>query len=103
MQKVIGGRLYDTETAELLCDISGPDADRGSFHYEDTWLYRTKNGRFFVAGTGNALSRWGQTVGNTHHSGGGLQLVTDDEARGLIGVHGSVALYKRVFGTPEEG
>src|SRR4051812_48422368 len=52
MRKVIDGKVYDTSTSEEICDISGNISDRSNFHYDDTRLYRTGKGAFFIAGHG---------------------------------------------------
>ena len=52
---IINGRAYDTTTAALVHRLT---ADKGSltldFHVDRTALYRTRNGRFFIAGESNA-------------------------------------------------
>jgi hypothetical protein len=52
MRRVIDRKIYDTETAEEIADVSAPCNDSGDFAYEETHLYRTKNGRWFIAGNG---------------------------------------------------
>jgi hypothetical protein len=58
MQDIIEGHVYDTDTATLVRDISNGEPV-GSFGYERSAIYRTPEGRFFVAGKGGPLSRWG--------------------------------------------
>lgn len=54
MRRVIGGKIYDTETAELVCNIdTGNTCDFGFVRAD---IYKTRNGRFFAAGRGGARS-----------------------------------------------
>lgn len=81
MKKIINGKRYDTDTAiefvRLPCTAHG-----GDFGWHDTRLYRTRNGRWFLAGEGNAASRWARPVGNNASGPGhGIQPITEDEAR----------------------
>jgi hypothetical protein len=105
MRRVIDGLAYDTETAEQICDISGSAGAYpiNDFNWEDTWLYRTKKGAFFISGSGGALSRWATDLGDNKVGGGsGVKPVTEQEARTLVEKHGSGEDYDRVFGPAEE-
>lgn len=103
--RIIDGLLYDTETATLICDLS-INTDRSNWHFDETGLYRTQKGAFFVAGEGGPLSRWALTTtggGSAHHDpGAGIEPVDVNEAKRLIEQHGSVELYTKLFGKPEE-
>ena len=106
IRKVIGGKVFDTDTAELLCNISGHGGtlSRSDFGWEDTGLYRTKKGRFFIAGQGGACSRWSEPSGNNGMQGGqGLALIDDEAAKREIEAHGDPDMFAAVFGAPEEG
>jgi hypothetical protein len=82
IRRVIDGRVYDTCTATLVHLLT---ADEGSialnFHVDRTALYRTRNGRFFIAGESGPLGRWGRRIDNSYIRGRGLKLVTDAEAK----------------------
>lgn len=83
MKVIIRGRAYNTETAQLVCDLSY--GYRGtSFSWHETQLYQTRNGTFFVAGRGGPMSMWARRVDNSSTSGCGLRLVTADEARAFM-------------------
>lgn len=102
MRKIIAGKTYNTTTASMVCDISGNCSDRGNFRYDDTQLYRTPNGRFFVAGHGGPLSRWAVSTGQNSWSGGsGIEAIDADEARELVERHGEPDVYADLFGEPE--
>ncbi len=104
MRKVVDGKIYDTETAEVICDISPAGFHQGDFKWEDTCLYKSKAGTFFIAGGGGAYSRWAVSLGdNGRGPGSGLQVLAEAEARTLCEQHGSPDDYERAFGKPEEG
>lgn len=80
MKRVIDGKRYDTETAELIAEASAscPSSD---FAYWEESLYKTRNGRFFVAGEGGPMSRWSRRIDSNSWSGGeGMEVLTADEA-----------------------
>ncbi|MDD4151361.1 MAG: hypothetical protein PHR68_01990 [Candidatus Gracilibacteria bacterium] len=57
MNKIIGGKLYDTEKADLL--ISAGNGLSGSdFRYFSEDLYITKKGNFFIHGEGGPLTKY---------------------------------------------
>ena len=90
MIRIVNGKRYNTETAEHLCNISCGGYSRSDFAYDDTDLYVTKNGNFFIAGEGGPRSRWARSVGNSGHSGGsGLRPLDKDDARALLEQYGS--------------
>jgi hypothetical protein len=87
MRRIINQKVYDTETADLVCDVSGNGANfsQSDFDFDDTSLYRTKKGEWFVAGEGGASSRWGKPYGRNSYTGGaGVRTVTEDEAKALV-------------------
>lgn len=82
MKRVIDGKVYNTETAEEICDLPC-SAYPGDFQYHETTLYRTPKGAYFLAGKGGPMTRWAQPEGTNGYSGGsGLEVVTSEEARG---------------------
>jgi hypothetical protein len=88
MKAIIDGKRYDTETATEICDVSPRGFYRGDFRYEDTQLYRTPRGNWFLAGEGGPMSRWARSVGlNGYSSGRGLRPLDADEARALLEQH----------------
>ncbi len=80
MRAIINGRRYNTETAEALATLPGTEY-RSDFRYHETDIYRTKAGRFFLAGHGNAMSMWSRKYGDTYGPGQGIRLLTENEAR----------------------
>ena len=78
MKKIINGKIYNTDTATRIgnhvCFI------RGDFRYEDTDLFKTEKGAWFIGGEGGPLSRWSQPCGNGQRGGSGIEVMTTVEA-----------------------
>ena len=83
MKAIINARIYNTETADVVCDVShgwkGSDLD-----WHETALYRTKNGTFFLAGRGGPRSMWAERYGRSSNSGSGLRVIDLEEARAYM-------------------
>lgn len=81
MKKILNGKLYDTATAQQVCELTSTEHSF-DFSWHETYLYRTKNGAFFIAGRGNAASIWAEPCcGGGRTSGEGLRLLDEWEAR----------------------
>ena len=79
MKRVIAGRVYNTETATEVACI---ERCRSDFSDHTTTLYLTKNGNYFLSGTGGPQSRWAESCGQNSWSGGsGLVAIDKDEAQ----------------------
>ncbi len=68
MKKVIGGKSYDTEKAQLLHNYSY--GNPGDFDYWQESLYVTSKGAFLVLGEGGARSKYAKRVGQNSWGGG---------------------------------
>lgn len=80
MKKVIDGKTYNTETATMIAGDNSPYGVT-DFAWEDTALYKTAKGAFFIAGEGNAASRWSTSLGNGGRGPGkGIETLTPAEA-----------------------
>lgn len=102
VKQVIQGLIYDTDTAEDTGVKFYFGEGRGETRFEVTKLYRTRHGRWSVAGEGGPRSRWGQTVGNNHTRGGeGIQPLSEVEAKAFAEAHGGAEDYERLFDAPE--
>ena len=102
MRKVINRKVYDTETAEAICESIF--SNRRDFHYCWETLYRTKKGAFFLYGEGGQLSGYSKTVGQNEWSGGeNIRLLTVEEAMAFVEENGTCELYEECFGSLEEG
>jgi hypothetical protein len=102
MIRIVNGKRYNTETAKLLCNISSGGFSRSDFSYDNTDLYVTKNGNFFLAGEGGARSRWAQSYGQNGSQGGsGLRPIDKNDARSLLEQYGVAAQVEEHFDVEE--
>lgn len=81
MKQIIDGKIYNTETATLIGEC-GNGLSCSDFDFVHEALYRTKKGRFFLAGEGGAKSRYARPVKNGTIGGEGIIPLTDGEALG---------------------
>ena len=101
MKKIINGRKYDTETAELIgyYTYSNPS----DFYYVEESLYRKKTGEFFLDGEGGAASVYAETAGSNERYGGEKIIpLTVEEAKEWAEHHLDGDKYEEVFGEVEE-
>jgi hypothetical protein len=63
MQKLINGKLYDTDEAEKVARYSTGGSTSDFSYYRET-LYRTDNDRWFLHGEGHAKTRYASTNAN---------------------------------------
>jgi len=61
MEKLIDGKLYDTENAERVASWS-TGGSRSDFSYMEEALYRTDNDRWFIYGEGHGKTRYASTT-----------------------------------------
>jgi len=69
MKKIIEGKLYDTETAELVGSYDSGGSCRDFQHFEES-LYKTPKGSYFVAGSGGPMTGYSRAVGQNEWTGG---------------------------------
>ena len=100
MIRIIHGRRYDTEKATKVCSCgSNAGIASSDFTWHDTNLYVTANGRWFLAGSGGALSRWARPHGQNGKSGGaGVEPLTKDEALLELEQRGEIDAIEKYFG-----
>ena len=79
MKRIINGKRYDTETAEVVAQWEN-DYPQNDFNYCEETLYKTKNGNWFVAGEGGPMSSYAKSVGNSTTGGEDLRPFTADRA-----------------------
>lgn len=88
MKRSIRGLTYDTDTATLIAQWSPPGVTRSDFRWEETGLYKTPRGRFFLAGLGGAMSRWARPAGqNERGPGSGIHPLEAEEALAWAEAH----------------
>lgn len=80
MKQVIGGKLYDTTKAEEIGNYSNGLGTR-DFRNVDETLYKTKQGRFFLAGEGGPMTKYSRPCGNMTGGGSGIIPLDAAEAR----------------------
>ena len=103
MKQIINGRMYNTVTADLVADVSCGSDYRSDFRWDNTALYRTKKGAFFLAGEGGPLSRWSRRLGSGDcYSGCGIRAIGPDEAAQLCERYADLETYTTFFGEPVE-
>ena len=94
MKKVVGRKLYDTDTAEILftwCNYHMPN----DYHYCEEVLYRTKKGAYFIAGKGGPASKY--AVLNGREAGDGIEPLTGEEALQWLESHEGEGVIERYF------
>lgn len=104
MKRVISGRIYDTATATRICDVPSDSYDRGNHRWDETELYRSPRGVFFIAGRGGPMSRWAERREDGMYSGSGIRILTELEAREFAeAANLKLEAYEQAFGAPEIG
>ena len=63
MKKIIEGRVYNTDTAQLVGEWANTYNTR-DFNFCIEKLYRKKTGEFFIHGRGGAMSKYAVSVGS---------------------------------------
>lgn len=97
MQQIIDGLRYDTDEATVI----GSDGygSGGDFHHWEAALYVSKNGRYFLAGSGGAMSEYCQEIGQNSWTGGSrIDVLTEDQAFGWAEGHLKADVVEAFFG-----
>ena len=101
MKKIINGRKYDTDTAELVAEWD--NGDYGDFDFVREGLYRKRTGEYFLYGRGGAQTRYALACSATNWGGGeGFAPLAEDEARKWAEEHCDGDEYEQIFGEVEE-
>ncbi len=101
MKQIINGKTYNTETACKLCD-TGSDTDyQSDFKYEESALYVTKKGAYFIAGSGGPMSRFARPSGNMTTGGSGIVPVCDGVARDALERENKTEILEKRFNIEE--
>jgi len=75
MKRVIGGKVYNTETATLIAEECGSPGELTCWNEQ---LYRTIKGAWFLYGHGGPASGWSKSSGqNSWSSGDGIEVLTE--------------------------
>ena len=97
MKQVINGKVYNTDTATLICEAGSRTHSRSDFAYEDSSLYVTKKGAYFIAGEGGPMSRFAHDTGNGKTGGSGIVTVSREEALSLAERNGDNDIIEEHF------
>jgi hypothetical protein len=79
MIAILDGKRYNTETAQELGSWSN-GLGRSDFNNLSETLYKTPKGAYFLAGSGGAMTHYGESTGNGRIGGSGIIAQTEDEA-----------------------
>lgn len=102
MNKIIGGKKYDTETAKYLANWANGYAHNDP-HYVAESLYRKRTGEFFLYGEGGAMTKYAETIAdNLPDEGEQIIPLTDDEAKDWAESHLDDDEYKKICELVEE-
>ncbi|HHT9136441.1 MAG TPA: hypothetical protein ACFYEK_04260 [Candidatus Wunengus sp. YC60] len=98
MKQVIDGKLYNTETAELLHEWSNGKFTSDFGHCAEA-LYKTKKGAYFIAGEGGAMTGYARSCGTNSTCGGsGIRVLTEVEAMEWLENHEGTEALEQYFG-----
>lgn len=101
MNKVINGRMYNTETAKEVASYSN-GYNYNDFNYYSEELYKKKTGEFFLYGYGNANSKYAESNGNMRDSGSEIIPLDIGDVKKWVEEHADGDTYVELFGEVEE-
>lgn len=101
MKKIINGKMYNTETAEIIASwdngLCGND-----FNACSETMYRKKTGEFFLHGEGGANTIYSEQNGDWRSGSSVIIPYTEEEARTWLEEKGDADTYEAIFGQVEE-
>lgn len=101
MRKIIERKLYDTKTAEEI-ETFNNGLSYNDFNYYSEALYRKKNGEFFLAGEGHAMTKYAKHCADrTSTFGRKIIPLSDDDAKSWLEEHADVETYLKYFSAEE--
>lgn len=101
MKKIINGKLYNTDTAELIGELNNGRSYTDLGYCEDA-LYRKKTGEFFLHGKGGAMTRYAEWVGDCRTGGEIIIPLTIIQAMKWTEKNLTAHKYEEIFGKVEE-
>lgn len=96
MKKVIEGKVYNTETAELVHEWSNGHFGN-DFRYRSKDLYRTKKGSWFLHHVGGPMSDMAKSYGNSVCGSVDIEPVTSNDALRFLESHGGAEVVLKYF------
>jgi hypothetical protein len=79
MKKIINKKIYNTETATLIAEYWN-GLGFNDFRNLSEDLYKTKNGQWFLRGSGGAMSKYSESNGNMTCGSSVIILLSESEA-----------------------
>lgn len=102
MKKIINGKMYNTETANMV-GYNDNNLPRNDFGYCVEMLYKKKTGEFFIYGIGGALSKYSKSIGLNQWSGSETIIpLSENEAKKWAENNLDADEYIEIFGKVEE-
>jgi len=101
MKKIISGKMYNTETAEVI-DSWDNGLGYNDFNNIDETLYKKKTGEFFIEGNGGAATKYSVHSGNTSSGSSNIIPLTEDEVKEWLEEHSTAEKYEKLFGIVSE-
>lgn len=86
MIKVIDGKRYNTDTAEMVYQWTNGYFPT-DFNYRSKTLYRTERGAWFIHHKGGANTDMARQAGNSYSGGEDIEPITEDEAYEFLERH----------------
>ena len=103
MKKIINGKKYDTETANLIASYTAGGVCRRDYRYIHEGLYRKQTGEFFLAGEGAAGTEYAQPAeGGGYHGCEAIKPLSLAEAETWAEAHMDADAYEAIFGAVAE-
>tara|TARA_R110002020_G_scaffold119835_2_gene273287 strand:+ start:2217 stop:2528 length:312 start_codon:yes stop_codon:yes gene_type:complete len=96
MRRIKGGKIYDTNTATCICG-TGNGLSGSDFRFEDSGLYVTKRGGYFVSGRGGAMSRFAFSSGDGYVGSSDIIVLSAGEALAEAECHADADTVEKYF------
>lgn len=101
MKRIIGGKVYNTETAKFLGERSY--SYPGQFNYVSEELYRKKTGEYFLYGEGGPMTKYAEDNGlGSRGSGSDIRPLKPTEAQEWAEKYLDADEVMELFGISEE-
>lgn len=102
MRKIIDGKSYDTDKAELIGEYES-EFGMSDFKWFREELYRKRTGEYFIYGEGYAQSKYAKQAYGMWRAGEAITPMSYDGARKWAEEHLGADEYEREFGIADDG
>ena len=96
MRRIKDGKIYDTDTATRIC-CTGNGLSASDFGFEDSDLYVTRRGGYFVSGRGGAMSRFAFSSGDGYVGSSDVIVLSAGEALAEAERHADADTVEKYF------